>query len=100
MRQGQKTKSHFSVSRASKTPEKIPDRHVPHSAPGLSAREFFLQERDGQTMADASRNAGVAYATIYRHVMLRGGIRPETAKKLEAWSRGAISATKTLGFGT
>lgn len=49
-------------------------------------------------MAHAARESGVAYATIYRHVMLRGGIRPETARKLEAWSKGAISAKKTLGF--
>jgi hypothetical protein len=48
------------------------------------------------TMADAARDSGVAYATIYRHVVLRGGMRTKNARKLEAWSKGAISAAKSM----
>jgi hypothetical protein len=86
MRQAQKSKSHFSSFRSESLGE------------SLSAREFFQQRRTGMTMAIAGRDSGVSYATIYRHVVLNGGIRPDTAKKLEEWSEGAISATKTLGF--
>lgn len=64
-----------------------------------SAREFFKLGLPGRSMTDASRATSLAYSTIQSHVSRGRPVSARTAKRLEDWSDGAISASKTLGIG-
>jgi len=48
-------------------------------------------------MSSLASASGVAYSTIYRHVEQKLAISPKNALRLEKWSKGRISAAKTLG---
>jgi len=47
------------------------------------------------SLAAASK---VSYSTIYRHCRKLDELRPATARKLEIWSKGRISAAKIMGI--
>jgi len=49
-------------------------------------------------MSSISAASGVSYSTIFRHVEQKLAISPKNALKLEKWSKGRISAVKTLGL--
>lgn len=68
------------------------------ASPPYTAREFVRLGIDGHTTSSVSEGSGVPYSTLFAHIA-EGSVRnlsPKNAKKLETWSRGRISAAKTL----
>lgn len=78
-----------------------PRRYTTPAAPGeeRSLRSFVGEAVDGHTLTTVSRGSGVAYSTLYRHVKQKIAVGARTAMRLEKWSAGRISASKTLGIG-
>lgn len=69
---------------------------------GVTAQEFFAAGLPGVTLTDAHHATRIAYSTIHR-ASKGGGIHANSARELEAWSRGLglpvfISAAATLGL--
>lgn len=70
---------------------------------GLSAREYIhaLQKESGKKLseifAEVSSASGVSRRTLQVHVEYNVPVSTKTAKKLQDWSDGKISAAKTLG---
>lgn len=72
--------------------------HVPRSRGGVSAREFFEAAPRG-TMQQAHLETKISYALIQAHVKRGKPIKHvDIARKLAEWSKGKISARKTLGL--
>jgi hypothetical protein len=77
----------------------MPKEETPAAPPveTLSLREFWKQGADGLTMSALAAASKVPYSTLYRHLRHKLPLGVKNAKKVEAWSKGRISAAKTLG---
>lgn len=62
----------------------------------LSLREYLRKAVDGHTLTTLAAASGISYSTLRRHVVEGNDMRPQTARKLETWSSGRISFTKTM----
>lgn len=72
---------------------------------GITAREFLSLDLAGFAMSDAHFATRIAYSTLGAIKSGETAARPDTLKKLEQWSRGAIeahgkyiSAARSLGL--
>lgn len=88
-----------------------PARYRHHALPDLpqrsrgdvSARDYLtrlVRESDDQNtsrvIARVASESGVPYSTIYRYLMIGGGISGPTAVKLVEWGAGKIDLAATL----
>lgn len=71
----------------------------------MSAREFIRKlhrEQRGRKLSaiisQVSQESGVPRGSLRNHVLLKTSVLPKTAARLERWSKGRISAVKTLGM--
>jgi predicted transcriptional regulator len=63
----------------------------------VSLREFWKQQDDGLTLSTLAKLMKVPHSTLYRHIKDKLPMGVKTARKIEIWSKGKISAAKTLG---
>lgn len=66
---------------------------------GITAREFFNKKIPGMGLNDAHFATHISRSTLDRYMRtLNARMKVETAKKLQKWSKGAISAARTVGL--
>ncbi len=91
----------MSTTKKRSPPSPTPIDAPPETVTFVEYVRNLLEAGDGRKptaiLRDVSQGAGVGYATVQRHFAYGTPLTVPTAKKLEAWSGGKISAAKTLG---